>query len=118
MSEPSIDPAYFEQRLLALRAELEQAERVGNADAGTVELDQQRQGRLSRMDALGAQAMAQATQERRRKALKRIHAALARIESGDYGHCAECDEPINARRLDFDPSALLCIDCASRAEDE
>ena len=117
MSEPDLDHAYFRAKLLALREELEAVERVGNADADTVELDQQRQGRLSRMDALSAQAMTQATQERRRKTLQRIRAARARIDSGDYSYCAECDEPIDPRRLEFDPSALRCIGCASRAED-
>lgn len=112
----SIDPEYFRRKLLALQEELEAAERVSNSDADTVELDQQRQGRLSRMDALSAQAMTQATQERRRKALARTRIALQRVESGDYGLCTECDEEIDPRRLEFDPSVLLCIACASKAE--
>lgn len=115
MSEP-IDLEYFQQKLLALKAELEAAEQVGNADADTVELDQQRQGRLSRMDALSAQAMTQATQERRRKALVRTRTALGRVDSGDYGLCTECDESIDQRRLEFDPSLLMCVRCASQAE--
>lgn len=116
MSDPSIDYEHFRDKLLALRAELEAAESVGNTDADTVELDQQRQGRLSRMDALNAQAMTQATQGRRRQALRRVDVALARIESGNYGYCDECEEPIGIPRLEFDPSVLLCIACASRAE--
>ncbi|MEX0607296.1 MAG: TraR/DksA C4-type zinc finger protein [Halofilum sp. (in: g-proteobacteria)] len=115
MSEP-IDLEYFRRKLLELQEELEAAERVGNTDADTVELDQQRQGRLSRMDALSAQAMTQATQERRRKTLARTRSALARIDSGDYGLCSQCDEEIDPRRLEFDPSAQLCIACASKAE--
>lgn len=113
-----LDYEHFRQKLLALRDELEAAERVGNSDADTVELDQQRQGRLSRMDALSAQAMTQATQERRRKTLQRTRAALRRLETGDYGLCTRCEEDIDPRRLESDPAALMCIDCASRAEDD
>lgn len=116
MSESHIDLDHFRQKLIDLRDELEAAERVGNADADTVELDQQRQGRLSRMDALGAQAMTQATQQRRREALQCAHKALARIDSGDYGLCVECDGEIDPRRLEFDPAALMCITCAGKAE--
>ncbi len=112
----SIDLDHFRAKLLALKDELEAAERVGNTDADTVELDQQRQGRLSRMDALSAQAMTQATQERRRKALARTRIALQRIEGGDYGLCTECEEEIDPRRLEFDPSVSLCITCAGKAE--
>lgn len=111
-----MDPTYFRQRLLALCEELECADRDGNADAATVELDQQRQGRLSRMDALSAQAMSLAAQQRRRDMLQRARAALARIEAGDYGFCMDCDEDIDPRRLDFDPTVRLCIACASKRE--
>ena len=110
------DLEHYRRRLLELCAELEAAEEQGNVDGDTVELDQQRQGRLSRMDALSAQAMTRATGQRRRAALQQARAALGRIESGDYGLCLECDEDIGAPRLDFDPAARLCIACASKAE--
>mgnify|MGYP006293093859 CR=1 FL=1 len=116
MSDEAIDPEAYRERLLALRAELQASARAGNADANTVELDQQRQGRLSRMDALGAQAMTLAAQRRRRETLQRCEAALRRIDSGDFGLCVRCEEEIDPRRLEFDPTVLLCIDCASRAE--
>ena len=110
------DLEHYRRRLLDLCAELEAAERRGNVDGETVELDQQRQGRLSRMDALSAQAMTRAAGQRRRDALQQARAALRRIDSGEYGLCLECDEEIGAARLDFDPAARLCIACASRAE--
>lgn len=112
--EREIDTAWFRQRLLELQAELTAAAR--NSDVGTVELDQQRQGRLSRMDALGAQQMSLAAQRRRQQTLQRIEGALRRIEAGEYGLCRACDEPINPKRLEFDPTALYCVDCASKAE--
>ena len=42
----------------------------------------------------------------------RVAAALRRIESGDYGYCLNCDEEIDARRLEIDPAEPLCLDCA------
>ncbi len=63
-----------------------------------------------------AQAMAKASGQRREATLKRITLALQRIDDGDYGHCRNCDEPINPKRLEFDPTTTLCIDCASEAE--
>jgi len=78
-----------------------------------VELDQTRVGRLSRMDALQGQAMAQETERRRNNELQRIDAALARVDTGDYGYCVICGEEISSKRLALDPSTPLCIDCAS-----
>lgn len=103
-------------RLLELQAELEAATEDAEGSAAIVELDQSKVGRLSRMDAMQAQAMAKASGQRREATLRRIGAALKRLDDGDYGLCTECDEPINPKRLDVDPTLLLCIDCASRTE--
>ncbi len=103
-------------KLVALRGELELAAKTGDESSQTVELDQSRVGRLSRMDAMQAQAMAQASGRRREEALRNITASLARIDSGDYGYCRSCEGPIAVKRLEFDPTATLCIDCASEAE--
>ncbi len=64
------------------------------------------------MDALQVQAMAKAEQERRQTRLRRVEMALARIESGDFGYCAQCDEDIEVKRLEADPTVPLCIKCA------
>jgi DnaK suppressor protein len=37
--------------------------------------------------------------------------ALVRIEHGTYGVCAECEEPISAKRLDALPWARYCVTC-------
>ena len=104
------------ERLLQLKAELEAAAKMGDESAAIVELDQTKVGRLSRMDAMQAQAMAKASAARREQMLRRIDAALVRVENDDYGICEECGEPINPKRLEFDPTVTLCIDCASSAE--
>ena len=104
------------EKLLKLRAELLSVSESSADAAAVVELDQSKVGRLSRMDAMQAQAMAQASAGRREQMLRQIEAALQRIEDGEYGDCQSCDEPINPKRLEFDPTVVLCIDCASKAE--
>lgn len=78
-----------------------------------VELDQNAIGRLSRQDALQAQAMASAMDARRHGRLRAIAAALARIEAGAFGWCEDCGEFIGFARLDVDPCAMRCVSCAS-----
>lgn len=111
-----MDTEYYRQKLLNLQAGLQQVDESSKEAASTVELDQTRVGRLSRMDALQGQAMSKATRQRREIELQRIAAALLRIESGDYGYCVECDEAIAAARLEIDPAAPLCINCASKRD--
>jgi len=106
----------MKQKLIALKHELERLADTGDDPAAIVQLDQTKVGRLSRMDALQAQAMAQASGERRAAQLREIDAALRRIDDGNYGDCERCEAPINPRRLDAYPTARLCIDCASNAE--
>jgi len=45
--------------------------------------------------------------------LLKISAVLKRLDDGEFGNCRECDEAINPKRLEFDPTAIYCIDCAS-----
>ncbi len=104
--------ARLRERLLEDLAGLEAEDRLGAEAQGTVTLDQQAVGRLSRMDALQGQAMARATQERRNLQKRRIAAALARIGDGEFGWCVECGEAIAPRRLELDPCAATCINCA------
>ncbi len=107
---------HYRHRLLELRKAIESMEDSRRSSSATVELDQTRTGRLSRMDALQLQAMAKAGQARSQLELARIEAALTRIDQGLFGDCLECDEPIAAARLDANPVVTLCIDCASRRE--
>jgi DnaK suppressor protein len=104
------------EKLLKLREEIESAAAIGDASAAVVELDQSKVGRLSRMDAMQAQAMARASGQRRETMLRNIEAALRRIDDGIYGICRDCDEPINPKRLEVDPTALRCIDCESNRD--
>ena len=44
--------------------------------------------------------------------IKAIRAALARIESGEFGFCMKCGEEISAERLDVLPQTPFCRKCA------
>jgi len=105
----------FQQELRNKRDELDGL-RLASTDARqSVILDQQSVGRLSRVDAMQHQAMAQAQQRQRNQHLARIEQALNRIESGDFGFCSDCGEEIARKRLEVDPSAPLCVKCAGRS---
>lgn len=106
----------WRQTLLQLREEMHSAAGAAAEASAIVELDQSKVGRLSRVDALQSQAMAQASNDRRECKLRLLEAALARINSDDFGSCQHCNEPIDASRLEFDPTLLLCIDCARKSE--
>ena len=95
-------------------AELDAQDARGAESRGIVMLDQQAVGRLSRMDALQRQAMAQAEAERRMAQRARIRAALARLDAGEYGWCIGCGEEIAPARLEQDPAVPTCISCARR----
>lgn len=106
----------IEKRLKTMLDELLQVSDTAKESARTVELDQARVGRLSRMDALQAQAMSIESNRRREQQIKRIKSALERLETGEYGLCLVCGEEINRSRLDVDPAAPLCIECANRID--
>lgn len=44
--------------------------------------------------------------------LRRIDAALARIEAGEYGDCVRCGNPIPPKRLELLPDTPFCANCA------
>ncbi|MER0239849.1 TraR/DksA C4-type zinc finger protein [Fulvimarina sp. MAC8] len=111
-SEDGIDTDKFQKRLETELEELTTLSEDASENRAPVELDQQSVGRLSRMDAMQVQQMAQAVERRRRDRIQKIRRALARIEDGDYGYCHECDEPIASGRLEIDPAAHLCVNCA------
>jgi len=86
------------EQLESLRSAILELNEVRNQGAGVVELHRQ--------------AIAQHGQRQAQERLRRIDAALRRCRDGSYGSCLECDEHISERRLDVDPAAELCIECA------
>lgn len=111
-----LDLTTLRQRLTQERIELLHDADVTAQERGVVELDQTSMGRLSRMDALQNQAMQQETERRREIEIKRIDAALRRLDEAEYGYCVSCGEKIQAKRLEMDPATPVCVDCAHKAD--
>lgn len=105
-------PINARKRLLDRAAQLEEEDRISGDARATVSLQQDSVGRLSRMDAMQQQAMAQAQERRRKSERSRIAAALTRIEEGEWGYCITCGDEIVSARLEHDPSVAKCVNCA------
>jgi len=102
----------FEDLITVRLKEIDVEDQNTRQDRATVVLDQQSVGRLSRMDAMQQQAMANATHQRRLQEKSRLQAALQRITAGEFGYCADCGGDIPDARLDLNPAVQLCIGCA------
>ena len=109
-----LDLEKFKQLILLQQQELIEMNQRSRTSTQPVNLDQSSVGRLSRMDAMQSQAMALESKRRREIQLKRISTALERIEEGEYGYCATCEEEIDRRRLEVDPTNPFCVSCASK----
>ena len=51
-----------------------------------------------------------------KRLLRKINAALARIEDGSYGYCLESGEEIGLRRLEAVPTATLSVEMQEQVE--
>ena len=101
----------FRKQLISLKSELQEMEKEYVEAGKTVELDQTRVGRISRMDAMQSQQMALESARRRQHHILKIEGALRRIESGEYGYCFVCGEEIVVERLIADPTSTRCMGC-------
>ena len=109
-----IDLRDYRRRLVAIREELQRlwatpvvADSLPNA-ASAEPLDVP-------VAALQSEARAIAAARRRTVELKQIEDALQRMADGRYGYCVTCGESIAPHRLEGDPTAVLCNDCARLA---
>jgi RNA polymerase-binding transcription factor len=99
-------------RLLALKAEILAEGDIeiepGRTDPAAVGSDEDEQP-LAEM----SQTIASSRNRNRGEVLARVQAALTRIadDPDSFGLCAECEEPISARRLELMPYVELCVEC-------
>lgn len=98
--------------LLRTLTRLERSMKISGEAARPVELEQDTVGRLSRIDAIQNQGLAQSLQDRERAQLASILDALRRIEEGCYGACSACGAPIPFERLTVFPETRTCAACA------
>ena len=105
---------YFRQKLLAWRAELlrESDETLASLQEGGL----QEPDLADRASAETDRALELRTRDRERKLIAKIDAAIARIDSGEYGYCEDTGEPISIRRLEARPIATLSIEAQERHE--
>ncbi|MGE4455015.1 MAG: TraR/DksA family transcriptional regulator [Sphaerochaeta sp.] len=71
-------------------------------------------GRVTRMEAIGEQAITSHAQQLNQKRIIALENALQRIERGTYGICIRCHQEIPLKRLEMVPEALLCVQCAEK----
>jgi RNA polymerase-binding transcription factor DksA len=90
--------ADLEKRVVAIDAELD-AEHSSDWE----ELAVEREGDEV-LEGIGLSAQAE---------MRQIEAALERLDSGEYGFCVTCGEPISQERLNILPYTPFCRNCAT-----
>ncbi|MDD3669364.1 MAG: RNA polymerase-binding protein DksA [Alphaproteobacteria bacterium] len=105
---------YFRQKLLDWRADLIRESSMTLQDLKDTSL--QEPDMNDRASVETDQSLELRTRDRMRKLIKKIDAALGRIEDGTYGYCEETGDPIGVKRLDARPVATLCIEAQERHE--
>ena len=104
---------FFRRRLTDLEKELR-----ANADQTTVNLRETTvvPDPADRATIEEEHALELRTRDRERKLLKKVQAAIKRIDDGDYGFCEETGDPIGVARLMARPTATLSLVAQQRRE--
>lgn len=104
---------FFRRRLTDLEKELR-----ANADQTTVSLRETTvvPDPADRATIEEEHALELRTRDRERKLLKKVQAAIKRIDDGDYGFCEETGDPIGVARLMARPTATLSLEAQQRRE--
>ena len=99
--------AFFRNLLVQMENELRQ-----NADQTTVNLRETTVAPdpTDRATIEEEHALELRTRDRERKLLKKVEAAIRRIDEGEYGYCEETGDPIGVARLMARPTATLSLD--------
>jgi DnaK suppressor protein len=71
-------------------------------------------GRLTRMEAINAKSINEASLNSSRNKLAGLKRALSKLDDPDFGICAMCEEPIPMGRIMLIPETALCVRCADR----
>lgn len=104
---------FFRNRLTEMEAELRHnaGQTTDNLRESTVVPDPADRATIEEEHALELR-----TRDRERKLLKKVQAAIKRIDEGEYGYCEETGEPIGVRRLLARPTATLSLEAQERRE--
>jgi len=69
-------------------------------------------GRISRMDAINNKSVIEASLRNRKKKLGKLYVALSNVGKPGFGHCSNCGNAINPKRIMLLPESSKCIKCA------
>ena len=109
------DIEYFRTRLNTMR---EEAQRKGDStledltDSNELFADP-----ADRASAESDRAFTLRIRDRERRLIRKIQAAIQRLDEGTYGICEDCGEDISIPRLKARPVTKLCINCKARQEE-
>jgi DnaK suppressor protein len=71
-------------------------------------------GRLTRMEAINAKSINEASLRSARVKLTKLKRAISKLDDPDFGICTVCEEPIPIGRIMLMPETTLCVSCADR----
>lgn len=110
------DIEYFRKLLTTMLEEAKQ-----NGDATLEELTDSNEvfaDPADRATAESDRAFTLRLRDRERHLIRKIQAAIQRMDDGVYGICEECGEEISIPRLKARPVTRLCINCKARQEED
>lgn len=108
---PRFDTFQIMRQLQGARQQI--AKSLGLRDEACIE---QAADAMDRVQAAEARDLAVRNLDRSVRRLRQIEEALRRLEKGEYGICANCEEEIGAKRLRALPWAQLCLKCQEIAD--
>ena len=112
MNERQLD--YFRKKLLAWKDDI-----LRESRGTVVQLQAETSNHPDLVDRASSEsdrALELRTRDRQRKLISKIDEAIARIDDGSYGWCAETGEPIGLGRLIARPTATLSLEAQQRRE--
>src|SRR5437763_15840423 len=89
----------------------QQLAELGYGDEGRLDYDQ---NFADSSQVTAERGEAEALAKQLKETLTEVEHALAKFEDGKYGVCESCGQPIAPARLEANPAARLCMDCASK----
>lgn len=107
-------PQGMRERLEARRLALDELRRTNRLGEGLLLAEREPDPLDAGAERTAARVLA-ALAETEDAELRRVEAALARIEAGTYGICVDCGNEIELARLEALPEAIRCVECEAAA---
>lgn len=108
---PKKDPLEKARKRLQAKREELVADLAKNREVSEETVDESAQDMADRATSSYTKEFAYSLSESDRKILVLIDQALERIETGTYGGCVHCGQPVQEKRLEAVPWARHCLDC-------